>query len=111
MICASPGAQTRCSTASLRSSQTGGERFLVAADFYGHHPRVDRHRGPRLACRAMDVAVVGREGDEIGDRQRKDQHRPHSLGDRRCSFDRAQQILTAARRAASEPAAMNKHHP
>ena len=29
----------------------------------------------------------------------------------RCSLDRAQQSLTAARRAASERAAMNKHHP
>src|SRR3984957_11787620 len=29
----------------------------------------------------------------------------------RCSLDRAQQSLTVARRAASERAAMNKHHP
>ena len=32
-------------------------------------------------------------------------------GDRRYSLDRAQQSLTAARRAASERAAMNEHHP
>jgi hypothetical protein len=31
--------------------------------------------------------------------------------DRRCSLDRVQQSLTAARRAASERAAMTKRHP
>ena len=48
----------------------GGERLVAAADLDWQHPRVDRRRGPDLARRAVDVGVIGREGDEVGDRQR-----------------------------------------
>ena len=47
----------------------GGDRFLAASDLDRHHSRIDRRRCPRVAGRAIDVGVVGRVGDEVGDRQ------------------------------------------
>ena len=78
--------QVRCSTALLRSSQTlAASLFLAAADLDRHDPRVDRCRGPWLSGRPMDVAVVGREGDEIGNRQRICLRNRILLGARRLS--------------------------